>query len=456
MTITSSESVKIFEVRLESARVDKPLYVASKDAVVSVVNEINIYENIALPYLTGNITIIDDNDLYGYLNILGSERIVISYGLDATEVEPIEKTFVISRVVKAQKINDNSIMLVMDLIEDVGYFNYLNKFSKVFDGSGEQIIKSIIADKINKPIDVSLLGESHQAPFRYIAPYVTPFDAINHVLAKITTQNGLPFFFHAALGFDGFVFSDLESIIQAGSFNKGYPLEFSQATTTDPSISKHTRAISGFTNISPLEDTLKMAQLGAIGSELHVINAHTGNSVRTSLDATRVYNQLINYNIISKDQNIEHVDLFFEPDPNQSDGKTIRDYTSKLFTGVETTPYPLSNVNGYSEESYFSDHVLKVLKKSVVNHLQKNVYAFNMPGLVFATNAIRTSVGNMVEIMVPSTAIPSDRQSRAGSIDQKRSGDFLILAKKHQINVIDKRHNVTLEVGRVTNLENIE
>lgn len=455
MAITSTEHIKIFEIKLETARASKPLILASADSVTSVVSEIEIFENISLPYLTGNITLLDDNDLYGYLNIMGSEKITISFGLDTNETTPMTKTFVLTRVIKSQRINDNSTMLVCDMIEDVGYYNFMKKFSKYYDGSGEQIIQTMVSEQINKPINTDLFSESHQAPFRYIVPYITTFDAVSAILGKITTQNGLPYFFHGSLNTDGFIFSDLESIIQAGAFNKGSPLEFSQGTTSDPMISKHSRAIYNFTNLSPLEDTLKMVQLGAVGSNLQVINAQTGNSVRSSLDATRVYNQLINYNIISKDQKIEHVDLLFEPNPSEEDGMKIRDYESKIFTYVESVPYPQSNLNGYSQETYFSDHVLKVIKKSVTNHIQKNIYSFNMAGLIWSGNNLRTSVGNLVEILVPSTSIPNDNSSQSAVIDQKRSGNFLILAKKHSIDVIGKRHNVTMEVGRVTNLENL-
>ena len=453
MAITTPEHIQIYNVTLESARVSKPIVLAGSNTTASVVAEINIFENITLPYLTGNIVLQDDNDLYSYLNILGSEKITVSYGLDDVATPPMTKKFYISRVRKTHKSNDNTTVLVMDLIEDVGYYNYLKKFSKSYEGSGEQIIQTIVTDQIDKPIEVGLLKESYQAPFRYIVPFQTPFDAIQSVLAKITTTNGLPFFFHASLGWDGFVFSDLESILQVGSFNKGQPLRLSQAATTSQSISEYALAMHNFTNITPLEDTLKMAQMGAIGSDLHVINAHTGESIRSRVNTTRVYNNLINNGVISREQAVELVDLFFQPDPNEQDGMVIADYTSRVFTAVQSVPYPQSGLNGYSQESYQYDNVLKVIKKGVSAHLQKNLYTFTLPGLVFSGNNLRSSVGNLIDIEIPSSSIPDQGTSASAAIDKKRSGQFLIMAKRHTINVMDKKQVVSVEVGRVTNLE---
>ena len=124
--IVSAEQIEIIEVSIRSERFqdDKRLYVSGKENAASVGVELEIYENIYMPYLTGRILIQDDNDIYRVAEIKGTERVTVRFKSPGTDLE-LEKVFIISTVERSIKVNDQMSQLLLELTEDHGYFNEL-------------------------------------------------------------------------------------------------------------------------------------------------------------------------------------------------------------------------------------------------------------------------------------------------------------------------------------------
>lgn len=444
--VHSAEKVDIISIELNSDRFNQPLLLlGTEKGAASIVAEINIFESINTPYLTGNMVLIDDHDIYRLADIQGTERIKIVFALPTKESQIIELNFVLLDVEGQMKNNDTTSTLIVNMIEDIGYYNELQQISKSYQGKGENILSNILKDNLNRNLINRSLTNSHQKPFRYIAPFISPLDAAKNVLSNMTTDTGMPYFLYSSIFSKDYNLVDLETILskKTEAFNKGMPFKFSQITSSTSDIETQATSITAMSN-SNLENTLKLAKRGAVGSDYNHINLTSGKIYPTHLNVDEQIRSLISNEIIDADFKSVLIDNKFVADPEGIDERSISDFNTKNKISLGIHTYPNSEYNAFKQPEFDMFTTLLETRKSILNMLMKNIYEIYVPGLLFSAKNSKTSVGNKIEIEI----LTNDDQ---GKIDDKRSGDFMILTKRHIFNVPDSLHNVSMGISRLTN-----
>ncbi len=444
--VHSAEKVDIISIELNSDRFNKPLLLlGTEKAATSIVAEINIFESINTPYLTGNMVLIDDHDIYRLADVQGTERIKIEFALPTKESQVIELNFVLLDVEGQMKNNDTTSTLIVNMIEDIGYYNELQQISKSYQGKGENILSNILKDNLNRNLINRSLTNSHQKPFRYIAPFISPLDAAKKVLSNMTTDTGMPYFLYSSIFSKDYNLVDLETILskKTEAFNKGSPFKFSQITSSTSDIETQATSITAMSN-SNLENTLKLAKRGAAGSDYNHINLTSGKIYPTHLNVDQQIRSLISNEIIDANFKSVLIDNKFVADPEGIDERSISDFNTKNKISLGIHTYPNSEYNAFKQPEFDMFTTLLETRKSILNMLMKNIYEIYVPGLLFSAKNSKTSVGNKIEVEI----LTNDDQ---GKVDDKRSGDFMILTKRHIFNVPDSLHNVSMGISRLTN-----
>lgn len=457
--VQSPEDFRLIAVTLTSNRF--PNSIDLKNLTV----EINVFENIMTPYLTGSIIILDDNKLYDTIEFQGTERITVVFSLAESSAQ-IEKHFVITRLASSRKVNDYSSILQFDLIEDIGYLNNLIKFSKMYDGKGEDIIRKIVKDHIYKPIaaidaDVGypIFNPSYQGVFRLLVPFVTPFNAIKLALSKMTTDKGLPYYFYSTLVDDNLFLADLETILTRLPFNNR-PFVFSQSQTNareQAAADIITQSYSIQKVEQPhVDDTMLLAELGGIFSTYSNTNVSTGEVSTQSNMILDVIASLKRAGIIDPND-VTPIDQTFQPDRTSTNTDVITNYNSRHFDEISgfTSPYD-DRVNNWTIESQ-NEYFLRVQKYAIEQLLLRNTQIITVPGFWFLTKNPRTSVGNQIDITIFKND-PNVTSSTTSSevVDTKRSGKYVMVAKRHTFNVTEYRHFCTIECVRLTHPQVIQ
>ena len=440
--IISAEQLKIISITMESERFSEPLII-SRQSGSGIVVEMNIYENLAFGYLTGDIILQDDQDIYRVADLNGTERIKLNFVTPDHSSNIITKTFVVEEITESVKSNDYSSIVSLSLVEDIKFYNDLNRFSRAYTGTGEQIIENIVKDKLGRKLINESNSKSVQDTFRYIVPYQDPLTAIKTILSKMCTENGYPFFFYSSIIDDNFCLTDLETILKTESFNDMKPFIYDQENINKNDIESQATNIthleSGF-----LENTLNLALEGGMGSQYESINATMGLNIRYHQDMNSHFSNLIEAESLPKDQNFIAFDSKFISDPSGIDLSKITDFNSKIHTRVVSNPY--DDVNGFDEENSVGNETLKLTKRSVIAHLLKNRYNINVPGLLFSLKNVETCVGHQLSMIVYKNDIT---YAVGGKIDEKRSGRFVIMSKRHCLDVAGGRHNVALDLCKL-------
>ena len=137
--------------------------------------ELNIFESVELPYLTGTCALVDDVRFRDVVGIKGSERITFTI-LEKENTTPIIKTFMITGIAANTAANERTEVHMLTLMEEHAYLSSIMKISESFTGLPEQIVKNILKSHLNKDINYRS-KVALQQKMKVNIPYWNPLQA---------------------------------------------------------------------------------------------------------------------------------------------------------------------------------------------------------------------------------------------------------------------------------------
>lgn len=430
-----ANQVNINNVKLISNRIRVPI------DIKNLTQQINIFENINSTFLTGAMTLFDDNNMFEDLQLSGTEKIEFSFSSNKGPI--IKKTFIVTSI-NSEKNNDNTSLLYMELIEDHGYEDGLINFSKSYTGTGESIIEKILNDKLNKGLFPSVRNVSAQPFFKYLVPYISPLQAASMITKKMTTEDGYPFFLYSTLFSDQIVLKDFKSMVTTDAFNNTTPFIFSQAGNTSNDPLAQLFNLDTFSHTTN-EDTLSMAQVGALATELNHISATTLQEYNTRMIIPNILSSHEDVFDVTKKSPL--VDATFVPSNDET--KSLFSYTSNIFNSLEMETY--RDASNYSQSGTLEQSRLRAIRRGVIAFIARNTYVMTGPGGIFTSGAMGTTVGNQVTINVQRNEFAQINSTGSSHLDEKRSGNFVMISKKYTFDVVDETIGFTMECSRIFN-----
>jgi hypothetical protein len=179
-------------------------------------DELNIYDSILMPCMSGNVLIRDAIGLSKKLLFDGSEYLNVNIGKDSDEdVLAINRTFRIYKQSDRKNINQSSEMYVLYFVSEELIYSKQQKVNQVFSNN-YHTAASVILDKYLKVKNSSgKIGtiERSKGLHNYIIPNMAPFDALNWLAQRAINNEGLPnyLFFQNRLGYN---FVSLSTLIK--------------------------------------------------------------------------------------------------------------------------------------------------------------------------------------------------------------------------------------------------
>jgi len=174
--------------------------------ILALIVELNLYEDIYSPSLSGIVTIVDTHNLIGRFPILGEEKLKIEVETPNRQSDDkkaqgftsfnIKQTFHIYKVAN-RKIEMNKQLYQLYFFSEEAYKSHGLAWSLPFSGTADQIIKQIVTEKLEsqKPI----VSSSSSNFMKFVSPYWSPFECIKyittHALAPTTTKQADFLFF---------------------------------------------------------------------------------------------------------------------------------------------------------------------------------------------------------------------------------------------------------------------
>ena len=417
--------------------------------VKNQVAEINIYESIEEPSLSGTIAILDDKSLYELINFNGTERIRLEMAGLGKETDPVfEKTFIMTNIIRQIKGNDKSSMYVFDLIDEHGFISQAERLRGSYRGRIDDIVKGICLTQLKKSVDISYQFLSRrdrvdaiQDDIRVIIPNLSPINACKWLLSRATTQTGSPFFLWASIHDENLRMGNLDVMYRQTPFNDKLPYTYNPSNVNVAEDKSEFE--QGFTvkslGLGEMGDTLHMVANGTIGSSQSITNLNTGQIMRQHYNVQQTINNLAFQNTIAlKRQNV--FDNKFK-----LKNKFINEYEGQnIHQVVSTGTY--GKFKSYHDEFEEERHLKKLESASIKDLLVKNMMSITVPGTAFFLG--KAAVGDTVNLSIVNDNLEVGKQSNADDmLDKNKSGKHLIYDLRHTFRGTE--HEVTMNVCKL-------
>ena len=443
-TLKVSQQYKIIKAEISADRLGPTAI-----DVRAMIGELNLFETLEKPYVTGTLLLLDDKSIMDKLNFRGTEKLTIEIASVADINEPRiggppgkEKTFLMTKIEKTIRTNDKTEVNLITLVEEHFFFDKLVKVSRSFTASLESIMTEIFVGSLNKTVDQSYLTKSSQGVRKINIPYMHPLEAVDWIRDRATTELGGPFFTYSSVFDNSIRIASLDGLMRQPAFNSRSPFIYSSAMaqkSEDLSESQRSFLIEGF-KMSDAEDSMKMVSKGALGSMYTNTDIGTGITSRDRFTIRDVLTEMKSRDLIPPNS-VQSV-----YDENQSFiNKYTDQYDSKVYHQI-TSSGTYDKFQGYHDVTDSREHTLKLKNISIRNALYRNMMNVVVPGVAFMYAKI--SVGDIMRCRFASSADDVKTQNADTLTDKQKSGDYLIYAVRHMFR--GTKHSASVNITKLT------
>lgn len=410
--------------------------------VSQLIYELTIFESVEKPYLTGNVVLVDNVGLFESIKFKGTEYInIILSSIKEEEDKLVEKTFIMSNMIKSVKSNDATETLMFHLIEVHNYKNSLIPFSRSYTDNFPNIITKIINTALKLDVDISYLSDKSKGlgQRRLIVPYMTPLEACEWILDKACTPTGSPLFLYSSIHDDRIRLGDLDKMLTQKPFNEKLPYIYSQAATqTATELDEGFRASQILSySLTSNQNSLEFIDQGCVGAFHTNTDLGTGLSYRSHISSNNAINALKEQGSLSKGSE----QLLFD-DQQKFENTPVEAFNSVYFHQLSSSN-TYGSYKSYHDEDNAAGFSLNVKNKTLKSALYKNMMGITVSGTMFML--AKATVGDVARVHFTSSN-PENNVNEP--LDPEKSGDYLIYASRHTFR--DTSHTVSLDVTRIS------
>jgi hypothetical protein len=421
----------------------KQLYVVAPDGskydLSDVYQELNLFDNLFMPCVSGNIQVTDAVDFGGKLQLFKGNRklkIIIDKSLEYVPGLRYEKEFIIYKHTNLKNLNMSSKTYTLHFVSEEFLLSMQKKVSQNYVGKYSDIAATILEDELKVPASAPRNGLGgmgtiypSDGPQNIIIPALTPFDAINWVtkrtVSTYSNDGGDPDYVFFETAQEGYSFAPLRYFMDLPS---SFSINFNPKNLTDNLAQEFTGArdmkvLSNFSLIDTVKD-----------------GVYAG--------------KFVGFDTLTKTFKITSVKTVFEKGSKQNnlaDGlnKEKKKYSDMDDSRVVVYPFATPRLTdsyiqeNSAEEVNFADNTQDYIfqRKAIFSNLMQRRLQLMMPGN-FALFS-----GSTVDVTVPKYAIDDGRGTR----DTSLSGKYIITGTRHVIRA--DKHETLIEVA-TDNIEN--
>jgi len=434
----SSKTYKFESILLQSERLNVDVELRE------VVQDVEIFEHLQKPYMTGFIFLVDNENMFQNADIIGGERITITVKSLRPDTESISNTFYISKILNSDKINDNIQTVSIHLIEDIGYVANALNVNRYYSGKATKVLRNIASEFLDREL---LSSESDKQKMNVIVPNLNPIEAMDWIRSRITNRDGYPFYLYSTLVGNELRLNDLGTLLQQPVINSDVTYKYSSKATKSDDQDVKRRTIFSHEFIGATEDLFKVIKKGLVGSRYEYIDTIEDKQKHFDFDILKDFLlPAVDTGAIQSNQ-----PNFSFTDEYKVKGKSLNKIPSRTITQVggsgayrevESGAYPLT----YRETIDEAEYKLEIISRAMDNMIKKNPLSMLTDGIDFLDGDKHHTIGNNIRVEFESSKPDRDGEK---SIDAKKSGDYLIFATRHMFK--QERYDVALTCIKLGN-----
>jgi len=407
----------------------------------NIYDEINIFENIMMPCMSGNILIRDAIGLADRLNFDGSEYIRVniikdSKLLNADFQMSFNRRFVIYKVSNRSSITQNSERYILHFVSEEFLLSQQKKIRINFKGTHSDMVVSILKDYLGLQYTTPQIGSIQPSTgvYEWVSPNISPFEAIDYLTTRAISTDGLSdyVFWQSPIGYN---FRPLSELMKENGFvNITFGAKNLPENSYDSNKSRYVSELYG------ARDLKIVSQFNH--SENIRSGVYAGKFIGFDTLTRTIYNRKINYEDIYK-LTSEHANKFsnnykiLNKEYNTSDQQYDSRITLYPFETPRANNQHLKSSNDSETTNYIDDTENYVLQRRLIfaNLMQKRL-KISMPG------NFQYSVGMMLNLNVPKN---NNIENLETGGDKTLNGKYILTSLRHVIRF--DSHETLLEVA---------
>jgi hypothetical protein len=418
MTVTLKDStqfrVKRISIMTKGGAIDvAPLY-----------DEINIYDSLFMPMLSGNILITDTVGLSKTLNFDGSEVIFIDIE-KASNFLSFTKSFRIYKQTDRKNVNQSTEKYILHFISDEYVFSSQQRVNQSYQMTYSEIVKKILQNYLKLENNEKGIFENSFGIKKVVIPNLHPIDAIEWCTKRsVDNKNAPSFVFFSNL--IGYNYSSLSSLLKNDSVLR---IKFDPKNISDGDALNEISSARGFELITQ-NDSIDKIRSGVNAGKFIGFDPLTRSFNEKNITFSDHYNSVDHLN-----KNPNKTEIFNKDNTTNYTSVNSRKVVSIFGTNRKNSSYIKKNdpdsISKIEDYENFSFQRRAIFKNLIAKRIR----------LVMPGNFQLTS-GFNVEVL---TSGFSRKDKGSENDDISLNGKYLIVAARHTLT--HNKHETLIEVA---------
>jgi len=386
--------------------------------VYNFVIDINIYEDLHSPTISGNLTLNDAQDLVNLMPFIGEEKLLITFksaGMPDDE-GLFEQAFYIYKMTDREYSAERAVRYTLHFVSFESIRDLNSKISKGYAGNIDDIVTKFLKKELSTEKEIFV--EKTKSSIIYTSNYWSPFTNINYLakrsVSMVNDSANFVFFENNS----GFNFRSIDSLLDT---NPKAQYIYDNATR-NPSGSGGSSSRSIIADLSRIEsysintafDYFKRIETGMYKSRLI-----------THELVTKTYNvQTLNY----EEQFPKHNHL--NPYPLNTKG-----LPAKTFGFMDVQPRALETYTNFKSDGMKTWHLKGIMQMAEMN-------AFTMDLTVPGRSDL--TVGQVIDVFIYRNTPINSKDTEESVLDKTFSGRYLITSLCHELN--REKHKIHMTI----------
>lgn len=405
--------------------------------IAGIFEELNIYDSIFVPVISGSILIRDSIGLSSQIKFDGSESLLIDITKNAKQNPnnvnlSYKRAFRIYKQSNRSNVNFNSEMYILNFVSDELMYSDQQRINQSYEDTYTNIVKNILTDYLKVP-NYNLQGiiDDTVGIRKLVIPNLKPLDAIDWCAKRSTDKLLSPNFLFYQNN-TGFNFASLSTLFSNPAIS---PILFEPKNVTQRNAAKELISARNMEIVSQT-NAIERTRSGVISGKYIGFDPMTRSIETKELDYNNHYNLMKHCNPNSTLTVI----------PNRANKQNIEEFDSRKSVWLYSTNRKKSNyIKKYdptctTKEENYEDYIFQ--RKALLKNLTEHRLKFLMPGNFQLTS------GFNVDVTVPKMSIKEKGQTNE---DTTITGKYLIVATRHIIGY--QKHETIIEVASSSSIE---
>ena len=403
--------------------------------IKNLVQTIEIFEDINSPSLTGNITLLDIDNVLENAPVIGQEYlslVITTPTLDEEKFDFGENVFAIFKVLERVDVSNNAQAFTLSFCSPELLRSNRTKISKSYTDTIDIIVESVLRDSRYINTRKKLFLETTSGTRKIIAPNIRPFTFIKNLTDEaLSTKYNSPYFFFYE-NTQGIHFKTLQGMYAEGTvanFNTGdlEMLEPDGPTRTQPNPENVFQRVLSF-SVNTSRDMLLNTRGGMLGSKMFAHNLYHKNIENLNF---RYFDDFDEFSRIDENP-------IYNNSAIDEEDRTIGDFPdAKIFVhpaSVRDGGYDAQYDNPNNDYTYRTSGVFQALQKRSSRIIELN---FGVNISMKVTGNTTLAAGQLIDLIVPVTGRVHDKEN-----DEFMTGKYLITKLRHIFSQPDRKHEI--------------